>query len=654
MLTSFELNTFQGLLSAQKSLLKSTHNAKQIGQSIHKCGHNLQLMKQRREDLESVVAPLLSLSRESQNLIKCIKNAVASAVEVLAAMMSVRELRNTLVGDDPGASVEGYLGAALKLEGYLNFVAENLPLALSQLEEAVRVSNSSPLVDEYTMERLNNCIEALWRNSKEGDHDGDSKRLLDMAAQKLESSFNLVLTDFTVSYRKTSELLTSQGEQTLNFDVFMNGNLKTVKEIAQFLKRNGRAQQCFKMYWDVRVRIVKDSFQNMRPYYLSYNSENLKGLDWADLEGQFSDWLALLDVGVRELLWPERQLCYQIFEGFDEEAWTRCFGKLALVGGMDELIRFGEAIVASQREPQMVFKLLDTFERLENLKGDLEKVFGGYGCMETRLRFRELQKQLAHSCCQVLLGFTKKVEEDSGFPADGDLLKITRYVVNYLKFLVGEYRLVMVWVLEMEGMENPEMKLSQMVEDVFSALERSLEGRSKGYAEPALAHLFLMNNYWYIFKRVRDSELAFLGEMWLKERKRWVNQQLLGYEKHEWGPVLVHMNREGLAASTGSRGATKELFKQRLSAFNSALDHIREAHRHWVISDDDLREGTLVKITQVLVPAYRNFTETYGHLLDNNANRNRYLRYTPEKLEDLLANIFSEKSHDMPNEVEFT
>ncbi|GLJ21816.1 hypothetical protein SUGI_0407480 [Cryptomeria japonica] len=114
------------------------------------------------------------------------------------------------------------------------------------------------------------------------------------------------------------------------------------------------------------------------------------------------------------------------------------------------------------------------------------------------------------------------------------------------------------------------------------------------------------------------------------------------------------MNRKGLAVSTGNRGETTELFMQRLSAFNSTLDHIHETHQHWVISNDDLKEGTLVKSTQVLVPAYRNFTETYGDLLDNNAIRNRYLRYTLEKLEDFLANMFSEKSHDMPNEVELT
>jgi len=40
-----------------------------------------------------------------------------------------------------------------------------------------------------------------------------------------------------------------------------------------------------------------------------------------------------------------------------------------------------ETIVVSQREPQKVFKLLDMFEGLENLKDDVENVSEGYGCM---------------------------------------------------------------------------------------------------------------------------------------------------------------------------------------------------------------------------------------------------------------------------------
>lgn len=633
---TFDLSTFEGALSAQRSLRQTNLKTKEIGDTIQKWGHKLQLVKQ---ITDAAMAPLLPKPTESPDLNECIHGAVGPALRILEAMISIRELKTALMGD-PRDNLKGYLDAALKLKGYLSFVSENRPRAVGLLEEAVRVSNPSPMVDKYTIRRLQGCIGAL--RSKGNADDGGA--LLDIAVKKLESSFMSILVENSLprDLKVSSEIPQSK-------QAFVG--IESLQMIADFLKRNGRAQACLKLYWEVRIRAVKGSFQSMKAYYLNYNStEVVHKLKSADVEGHVSHWLRLLEVMVRDLMWSEKVLCSEIFESFDKEVWMECFGKLASAGGMGAIIQFGETIAVSQREPQKVFKLLDMFEGLENLKDDVENVFEGYGCMETRLRLRELQKQLAHSTCQVLLEFSKQVEEDSGVPVDGSLLKISSYVINYLKFLVGEYRPVMVLVLEMEGgMENGEIGLSRTVGDVLGALERNLEGRSKGYTEPALAHLFLMNNYWYIFKRARDSELAFLGETWLKERRRWINQHVLGYERQKWGPALVHLNREGLAASSGSRAGAKELFKQRLRAFNLAFDQIYETHQHWVISDDELRVGTFIKITQSLIPAYRSFVETFGHLLDSTGNGNRYLRYTPEQLEDLLADLFSEKPTRMAN-----
>lgn len=633
---TFDLSTFEGALSAQRSLRQTNLKAKEIGDTIQKWGHKLQLVKQ---ITDAAMAPLLPKPTESPDLNECIHGAVGPALRILEAMISIRELKTVLMGD-PRDNLKGYLDAALRLEGYLSFVSENRPLAVGLLEEAVRVSNPSPMVDKYTIRRLQGCIGAL--GSKGNSDDGEE--LLDIAVKKLESSFMSILFENSLprDLKVSSEIPQSK-------QVFVG--IESLQMIAEFLKKNGRAQACLKLYWEVRIRTVKSSFQSMKAYYLNYNSTDIvHKLKSADVEGHVSHWLRLLEVMVRDLMCSEKVLCSEIFESFDKEVWMECFGKLAAAGGMGAIIQFGETIAVSQREPQKVFKLLDMFEGLENLKDDVENVFEGYGCMETRLRLRELQKQLAHSSCQVLLEFSKQVEEDSGIPADGSLLKISSYVINYLKFLVGEYRPVMVRVLEMEGgMENGEIGLSRTVGDVLGALERNLEGRSKGYTEPALAHLFLMNNYWYIFKRARDSELAFLGETWLKERRRWINQHVLGYERQKWGPALVHLNREGLAASSGSRAGAKELFKQRLRAFNLAFDQIYETHQNWVISDDELRVGTFIKITQSLIPAYRSFVETFGHLLDSTGNVNRYMRYTPEQLEDLLADLFTEKPTRMSN-----
>jgi len=62
--------------------------------------------------------------------------------------------------------------------------------------------------------------------------------------------------------------------------------IESLQMIAEFLKRNGRAQACFKLYWEVRISIVKSSFQSMKAYYLNYNSTEIAHkLKSADVEG---------------------------------------------------------------------------------------------------------------------------------------------------------------------------------------------------------------------------------------------------------------------------------------------------------------------------------------------------------------------------------
>jgi len=151
---------------------------------------------------------------------------------------------------------------------------------------------------------------------------------------------------------------------------------------------------------------------------------------------------------------------------------------------------------------------------------------------------------------------------------DGHPPKLTNYVVNYLKFMLTEYEEVMeiVW-----GMEN-NTSLAEVVSHVMDFLEVILETGATGYNAYGLSHIFLMNNYWYIFKRARENKLGnLLGEAWLKQRKRLVNQHVLGYKKEVWVPLVKFFNIDGRSVSSGGKGGARDLFKQRIRSFNSSF-----------------------------------------------------------------------------------
>lgn len=412
--------------------------------------------------------------------------------------------------------------------------------------------------------------------------------------------------------------------------------------IAEILQSFGRAKKCLKIYGSIRIESMRASFKSMETDYLRYNSSSsIDKLEWTALEDHVAEWLEVLRKTVKVLVSSERKLCNRIFQTFDIELWTDFFQKLVLGSGMKALIEFGEAVALSQREPQKLFKLLDMVEGLERLKEDFVVVFEGPRCLEIRLRLSEMEKHLVHSACQVLWDFGKQVEEDSGLFVDGSPPKLTSYVVNYLKFMLTEYEEVMAMVW---GMEN-NTSLAEAVSHVMDSLELSLETRATGYNASGLSHIFLMNNYWYIFKRARDSKLGnLLGEAWLKQRKRLVNQHVLGYEKEVWVPLVKLLSRDGLAVSSGGKGRARDLFKQRIRSFNSAFEKLYEEHKNWLISDEELREGTFTKIEQAVIAAYRNYIENFSTLLDHSTSESKHLRYTPEQLGFMLSHLFTQRS----------
>jgi exocyst complex protein 7 len=625
------------ILAARQALLQSMKEAEEISKSLQKSSLKLLQIEKSTENLEHVMTPLLSQSTEFEHLAGYVDRAIEPADYILEALQSIREMETVLM-DDPLKDLQKYAKTMADLEEQLSYIKQNYPTMVEALLGAFHAVGENRISDTYKMYTLKETLQGLEIDPQSFIKIGSE--IVDSALEKLETTFMSILAKNTIPMDLHGENCAEmEGGLFLFVDMEDVGLLQM---IAEMLESFGRAKKCLKIYGSIRIESMRASFKSMAADYLRYNSSSsIDKLEWTALEDHVAEWLVVLTKTVKVLVSSERKLCCRIFETFDKELWTDFFGKLVLGSGLKALIEFGEAVALSQREPQKLFKLLDMVEGLETLKEDFGVVFEGPGCLEIRLQLCEMEKQLVHSACQVLWNFGKQVEGDSGLFADGSPPQLTSYVVNYLKFMMTEYELVMakVW-----GMEN-NTSLAEAVSHVMDSLELSLEIRAKGYNTSGLAHIFLMNNYWYIFKRARDSKLGtLLDEAWLKQRKRLVHQHVLGYEKDVWVPLVKLLNRDGLVLSSSGRGGAKDLFKQRIRSFNSAFEKLYEEHKNWVITDEELREGTYVKIVQAVIPAYRSYTENFSKLFDPSANGSKLLRYTPEQLEFMLTNLFTQRS----------
>jgi exocyst complex protein 7 len=73
---------------------------------------------------------------------------------------------------------------------------------------------------------------------------------------------------------------------------------------------------------------------------------------------------------------------------------------------------------------------------------------------------------------------------------------------------------------------------------IMQALQNNLDAKAKQYKDPALMHIFLMNNIHYIVKSVRRSEAKdLLGDDWIQRHRRIVQQNANHYRRIAWSKV---------------------------------------------------------------------------------------------------------------------
>lgn len=103
---------------------------------------------------------------------------------------------------------------------------------------------------------------------------------------------------------------------------------------------------------------------------------------------------------------------------------------------------------------------------------------------------------------------------------DGGVMKLCSFVVNYMNYLIREYLGPMKKALRSQqrrwsddGLQ--ERGLAQGILLPLQALERQVEARAEEIQDRPLRHLFMMNNFQYIYTRVDKCRLKeFVEDSW--------------------------------------------------------------------------------------------------------------------------------------------
>ncbi|KAG5076960.1 hypothetical protein JHK82_055655 [Glycine max] len=427
--------------------------------------------------------------------------------------------------------------------------------------------------------------------------------------------------------------------------------LPLLNNLTQQMVQAGHQQQLLKAYRDTRSKVLEESLQKLGVEKLS--KDDVQKLQWEVLEAKIGNWIHFMRIAVKLLFAAEWKVCDQIFEGFDSLG-DQCFAEVT-ANSIFMLLSFGEAIAKSKRSPEKLFVLLDMYEILQEIHSEIEILFKGRACTKIREAVMGLAIQLAQTAQETFGDFEEAVEKDATKTAvtDGTVHPLTSYVINYVKFLF-DYRSTLHQLFQ--GIEGDSSQLASVTMRILQALQTNLDGKSKHYRDPALTHLFLMNNIHYIVRSVRRSEAKdLLGDDWIQRHRKIVQQHANQYKRNAWAKILQSLSIQGLISSSGgggstasgdagSSGASRAIVKDRFKTFNTMFEELHQKQSQWTVPDTELRESLILAVAEVLLPAYRSFVKRFGPLVENVKSTQRYVKYTAEDLERILGEFFEGKN----------
>ncbi|XP_057512127.1 exocyst complex component EXO70A1 [Actinidia eriantha] len=589
---------------------------------------------QRLSALETAMRPTQirthSMRRAHENIDKTLKVA-----EVFLGQFDLSRQAEAKILRGPHEDLESYLEAVDQLRSIVRFFSSNkglkssvgvinhasnlLSKAILKLEEEFRqllTSYSKPVEPD----RLFDCLPNSLRPSSGSPGKGDAScKKPSSANNKLEAA---VCTLPTLIPPRILPLL---------------------HDLAQQMVHAGHQQHLFTIYREIRAAVLEQSLRKLGVERLS--KDDVQKMQWEVLEAKIGNWIHFMRIAVKLLFAGEKKISDQIFEGSDSLK-EQCFADVT-ANSVAVLLSFGEAIAKSKRSPEKLFVLLDMYELMRELQPEMETIFEGKYCMEMRESAVVLTKRLAQMAQETFGDFEEAVEKDATKTAvlDGTVHPLTSYVINYVKFLF-DYQSTLKQLFQEFDESDAEERLTSVTTRIMQALQSNLDGKSKQYKDPALTQLFLMNNIHYIVRSVRRSEAKdFLGDDWVQIHRRIVQQHANQYKRISWSKILQCLTVQAPGGDSGGNGGlSRAMVKERFKTFNIQFEELHQRQSQWTVPDSELRESLRLAVAEVLLPAYRSFIRRFGPMIENGKNPQKYIRFSPEDLERMLAEFFEGKT----------
>ncbi|PKA63825.1 hypothetical protein AXF42_Ash004834 [Apostasia shenzhenica] len=430
--------------------------------------------------------------------------------------------------------------------------------------------------------------------------------------------------------------------------------IRISKEIADRMILSGYTKELCQVYISVRREILDDYVSALGVCRLSV--EEVQKMEYTVLCEKMKNWSKAVRLIVKALIILENELCEQVFASADDPK-IECFVEITR-GCIIPLLSFGDAVAISQPSPEKLFGILEMYEAVNDVNPDLHVLFVGNSGKSVLDEADDILRSLGTAAYRILSEFIDMIQKETQRKPvqGGGIHHLTFYVMDYAGLLVDHHSLLdsilserIEFIGECSNDYENMTPFGHRLLLLLSNLESHIVESSKLYEDEALKYVFLMNNMLYIATKVKESVIRTLvGDHWVRRRQGLVRQYSMRYLRASWIGVLSYLKDDGIGMNSSSRNASKAAIKEKFKNFNLSFEEIHRTQSNWIVPDPQLREELRISISEKVIPAYRGFVGRFGGQLDSVRHAAKYVKYTPEDIENHLAHLF-EGSVALPN-----
>ena len=194
------------------------------------------------------------------------------------------------------------------------------------------------------------------------------------------------------------------------------------------------------------------------------------------------------------------------------------------------------------------------------------------------------------------------------------------------------------------------LKLAEYITKVLSALGLNMSNKAETYSDPTLRTVFMLNNYNYILKSLRQSKMLELVHKWNPDVEGYYEEQILEQKRvysQSWSRVLTYVleahnpisQQRTLSPEAKLKDKERQIIKDKFTGFNNEIEAIHKIQKAYTIPDPELRDSMKQDNKDFVLPKYKIFLEKYQRM-NFTKNPEKYMKYTIHNIENLINDFF--------------